>query len=99
MSPDTVYRHAGLVCSHLNRPAPKKVTKAQLEKGKKELLAIRGVTESTVHQLLQAGIIDTAGLLAADPRNAALQAGLPEESLKNLQALARTKLENAIIQL
>ncbi len=99
VSPDTVYRHAGLVCSHLNRPAPKKVTKAQLEKGKKELLAIRGVTESTVHQLLQAGIIDTAGLLAADPRNAALQAGLPEESLKNLQALARTKLENAIIQL
>ncbi|OPY38248.1 MAG: Reverse gyrase [Methanoregula sp. PtaU1.Bin051] len=99
VSPDTVYRHAGLVCKYLNLPVPKKVTKAQLEKGRKELLAIRGVNESIINLLLMAGIIDTASLLAADPRTSAMQAGLPEESIRKLQTLARKKLENAIIQL
>jgi DNA topoisomerase-1 len=99
LSPDTVYRHTSLICKHLNRPVPKKVTKTQLEKGRKELLAIRGISENSVQLLLQAGITDTASLLAADPKSSAKITGMPEESFRDMQAIARKKLDNAIIQI
>ena len=35
MSPATVQRHVGLVCTYLKKPVPKKFTKPQIERGKK----------------------------------------------------------------
>ena len=99
ISPDTVFRHTVLVCNYLNRPAPKKVSKSQIEKGKKELLAIRGVTESLVRSLFPAGIHDIATLLAADPGDASARSGVPEETVRSCQSLARKRLENAVIEL
>ena len=49
---DTVYRHSDLVCRYLKLPVPKKMTKIQLEKGKKELLTIRGITTAMIIPLL-----------------------------------------------
>jgi DNA topoisomerase-1 len=99
ISLDTVYRHAGIICKHLNLPVPAKVTKAQIEKGKKELLAIRGITEAVTQQLVSAGITDTASLISADPHEAAKPSGMEEEAIRKLQALAKKKLETAVIQI
>jgi len=99
VSPDTVYRHAGIICKHLNRPVPAKVTKAQIERGRKELLAIRGITEAVTRQLVRSGITDTASLIAADPCEASKQAGMEEEAIRKLQALAKKKIETAVIQI
>ncbi len=99
MSPDTVFRHAGLVCKHLNRPAPVKISKTRIEKGKKELLAIRGITEAMIRKLSSAGIHDTETLLSADPRDAATRSGIPEATILNCQALAKKRLDNAVIEL
>jgi hypothetical protein len=96
---DTVYRHCGMICSHLDRQVPKKVTKLQLEKGKKELLSIRGVTETMIVPLLLAGIVDIAGLLAADPTTAGARSGIPAESIRAFQAVIKKRLAAAVIQL
>ena len=37
ISPDTVHRHVELVCAALDRPAPRRTTKVQLERGRAEL--------------------------------------------------------------
>jgi DNA topoisomerase-1 len=99
MSTDTVYRHAGLVCNYLNLPAPKKISKAQVEKGKKELLAIRGMTESTIRQLSLAGIHDISGLIGADIPAASARSAIPEETIRLFKSLAEKRLKNAIIEL
>lgn len=99
ISPDTVYRHAGLICKYLNLPAPVKIGRGQIEKGKKELLAIKGVTEAITVRLLNAGIHDLSTLLAADIPDAAARSGLSEDSIRIFQMLARKKLDNAIIEL
>jgi DNA topoisomerase-1 len=99
ISPDTVYRHAGLVCKYLNRPAPKKVTKNQLEKGRKELMTIRGITEPVTRQLLRAGIVDAGSLLTADARHAASETGIQEQKIRDYQDFVRKKMADAIIQL
>ncbi|MCX6686308.1 MAG: DNA topoisomerase I [Methanoregula sp.] len=98
ISLETVYRHAELVCSALRCPVPKKITKLQLEKGRKELLAIRGITSALIRPLLQAGIVDVPGLLAASPDTAAASSGIPGDTIRKLQAAAKKRLETAVIQ-
>jgi len=56
-----------MACRHLGRPAPAKVTKTALERGRKELLAVPGIGEATVEKLYLAGIYDAATLREADP--------------------------------
>ena len=99
MSSDTVFRHTGLVCAYLGRPAPVKISKVQIEKGKKELLAIRGMTEPVIRTLSSAGIYNLENLIHADPHDAAARSGLTEDKLRSFQDLARKRLENAIIEL
>jgi DNA topoisomerase-1 len=95
----TVYRHADLVCGYLKRPAPKKMTKLQLEKSRKELMAIPGMTEGMILPLLQAGVADILGLLAADPTTLAGQTGLPKEKISRLQVSAKKIKDNEIIRI
>ena len=99
ISLDTVYRHAGLVCGHLKRPAPKKMTKLQLEKGRKELMAIRGMSDAMILPLLQAGIADASGLLAADIKTVSASTGIPFDTISGLQASARKIKDNEIIRI
>jgi DNA topoisomerase-1 len=99
ISLDTVYRHAGLVCRHINRPVPGKVTKLQLEKGRKELLTIHGMTELITGQLLLAGIVDGTGLLSADPECIAARTGIPAETIRNFQELIKKKADSAVIRI
>ncbi len=81
INPETVHKHVDLVCSHLGRPTPAKITKAVLERGRKELLAIPGIGEATVQRLYLAGIYDTATLREADPEKVSSITGIAEARL------------------
>jgi DNA topoisomerase-1 len=99
ISPDTVYRHVEMVCSFLKYPVPKKMTKLQLEKSKKELMAIRGMTDAMILPMLQAGVVDTGTLLAADVKTLSASSGIPQEKISDLQTSAKRIKENAIIRI
>ncbi|MDO9550157.1 MAG: DNA topoisomerase, partial [Methanoregula sp.] len=99
VSPATVQRHVDLVCTALNKPVVKKVPKARTEKGKKELLAIRGITESVVEKLSHAGITNTATLLSADAGTVAAASGITLQKIKDFQGVIQKKKDTAIIQI
>lgn len=97
MSLGTVQKHVGLVHKALNKPMPKKVSKSQTEKGRKELLTIRGLGEQSAEKLILAGIIDGKSLLAADPAAVAAETGIPAQKIREYQTVFRKKKE--IIQI
>ncbi len=86
ISPDTVHRHVELVCAALGRPAPKRTTKVQIERGRAELLAIPGVGETTIEKLYSGGVYDAETLARADPRAVAEGSGLPVRKIQDFQA-------------
>jgi hypothetical protein len=86
-----------MVCKARGKPAPKKVTKNQTEKGRKELLTIKGVTQPVAEKLILAGVTDGKSLLAADPKAVAKGSGITEQKIRDFQALFKKKKD--IIQL
>jgi DNA topoisomerase-1 len=82
INPETVHKHAEMVCRHLGRPPQKKITKALFERGRQELLAVPGVGEATVEKLSLAGIYDAATLREADPGEAATITGIPAARIR-----------------
>ncbi len=86
ISPDTVYRHIGTVASALGRPVPEKVSRAQYEKGKREILGIRGVTESAREALLRAGVYNIETLHETDESTISCRSGLPRERVRELRS-------------
>jgi hypothetical protein len=99
MSPATVQRHVDLVCAYLKKPVPKKFTNLQIERGKKELLGIRGITRAEMENLSRAGIINATTLLLADAGKVAADSGITLEKIKEFRAAIQKKKDNAIIQL
>ncbi len=99
MSAATVQRHVDLVCTFLNKPVVKKIPKASAQKGKKELLAIKGVTEATIERLSLAGIFNTTALLSADAEKVARDSAITIEKIKELQAAIKKKKDTAVIQI
>jgi DNA topoisomerase-1 len=70
------------VCGALGAKAPRKVQKAQVEKGRQELLAIPGLGEATLEKLHRAGILDRDGLSSADPDQLAQKTGIPAGDIR-----------------
>ena len=99
MSLSTVQRHVEKVCEYLNKPAPKKFSRLQIERGKKQLLAIRGVSESMLEKLSRADIIDAESLLAANAAEVARRSGITEGKIGEFQKVLQKKKETAVIQL
>lgn len=99
MSSSTIQRHVAMVCQYLNKPVPKKYSKQQLERGKKQLLAIKGLSETAIEKLLKAGIIDADALLATDAEKAAGETGITAQKIRDYQAIIRKKRDNAVIQI
>jgi DNA topoisomerase-1 len=99
MSPGTVQRHVDLVCTYLKRPVPKKYTKLQVERGRKELLKIRGITPSVVEKLVPAGIINATLLLESDADTVAAETGIPAHTIREYQAAIQKKRDTAVIQI
>ena len=99
VSPATVQRHVDMICTALNKPVPKKVPKAKVQKGKKELLAIKGISDAMIEKLSRAGITDTANLLGADTEKVARESGIAPGKVKELQLAIKKKKDTAIIQI
>ena len=97
MSLGTVQKHVAMVCKALDKPAPKKVSKLQTEKGRKELLTIKGLGEQAAGKLILAGVTDGKSLMAADPEIVAGNTGIPEQKIRDYQAIFKKKKD--IIQL
>jgi predicted RecB family nuclease len=75
------------------------MTKLQLEKSRKELMAIPGMAKEMILPLLQAGVADILGLLAADPKTLSGQTGLQHEKISRLQVSAKKIKDNEIIRI
>jgi len=99
MSSGTVQKHVDLVCTYLKKPVPKKVSKIQVERGKKELLKIKGIDAAVIGRLAPAGIINASALLEADADTVAAQTGIPAHKIREYQAAIQKKRDTAIIQL
>jgi len=99
MSLSTVQKHVDKVCTYLKKPVPKKFSKLQIERGKKQLLAVSGLSTPQVEKLFKVGIVDGDALLAADPVSVAAAAGIPEQKIRDYQKVLRRKKDTAIIQL
>jgi DNA topoisomerase-1 len=99
ISLDTVYRHAELVCTSLKCPVPKKITRLQIEKSKKDFMTVRGITEAMVLPLLQAGIVDVSALLAADATTLSAGTGIPIEKISGFKAVIQRMKDREIIQI
>ena len=97
MSLGTVQKHVALVCKALDKPEPKKVSKIQTEKGRKELLTIKGLTRQSAEKLILAGVTTGKSLLAADPKVVAKVSGIPEQKIRDYQTIFKKKKD--IIQL
>jgi DNA topoisomerase-1 len=97
MSLSTVQKHVEMVCKALNKPAPKKVSKLQIEKGRKELLTIKGLGEAAAEKMILAGVTDGKSFMAADPKAVAIDTGIPEQKIRDYQTIFRKKKD--IIQL
>jgi DNA topoisomerase-1 len=99
MSPGTVQRHVDLVCTYLKKPVPKKYTKLQLERGKKELLKIKGIDTALIEKLSPSGIINASALLEADADKIAAETGIPAHKIREYQEAIQKKRDSAVIQL
>jgi DNA topoisomerase-1 len=95
ISPDTVYRHIELVATARGKPAPKKIPKAQIERGREELLAVPGLGESALEKLYRAGIFDGQRLMEKNAVDIAQKSGLPEEKVRDLQKMIRAPKERS----
>jgi DNA topoisomerase-1 len=78
INPETVHKHVDLVCRHLGRPTPPKITRQAIERGRKELLEIPGLGEATLQRLYLAGVYDAKTLLEADPEMVSSITGIPK---------------------
>jgi DNA topoisomerase-1 len=99
MSVGTVNRHMALVCEYLHRPVPVTLPKKRVEKGRKELLSIKGLTSTVADKLITAGVINGDSLLAADAHKLSTMTDVDEDKIRTFQTIMRKKQENAIIQL
>jgi DNA topoisomerase-1 len=99
MSSATVQRHVDLVCTSLNKPTIKKLPTTKVKKGKKDLLAIKGITDAIIEKLFLSGIPDTTALLLADAEKVACNTGIATGKIREFQAAIQKKKDTAIIQI
>ena len=78
---------------------PVKIPRARIEKGRKELLSIKGLTGTMAEKLASAGVINGDKLLAADAGKLSAITGIDAEKIRNYQSLLRKKREDGIIRI
>jgi hypothetical protein len=99
MTPATVQRHVELVCTYLKKPVPKKFSQQQIDRGKKELLAIKGLDTAMLEKLSRTGIINATLLLEADAAKLAAETGIMAHVIQDFQKAIRKKRDTAVIQI
>jgi len=70
-----------------------------MQKCKKELLAIKGISDAIREKLSLAGITSTAALLSADAETVARNSGIATGKIKEFQAAIQKKKDTAVIQI
>ena len=87
----TVQRHVDMMARSRGETPPPRYTKAQVRKGEKELRSVPGLTSTALGKLRDAGVINGTFLLAGDPGALAGRTGIPEEKIRNFQAVLRER--------
>lgn len=82
ISLETVQRHVAKVCEGMGVMPPGRITRAAVETGRAELLAIPGLGEASYERLLRAGIIDGGRLSCADPEQVAVLTGIAADKIR-----------------
>jgi DNA topoisomerase I len=85
VSIETAGKHITLIAQALKKEPPTKLTKKHLEKGREELLQIKGISEAMLEQFYLAGIIDFKSLKTANPEKTAKVSGISKEKIKQFQ--------------
>jgi DNA topoisomerase-1 len=85
IKPETVWKHASGVCNGMGVAPPEKVTATMVEKGRTDLLEIKGLNETMLEKFYLAGIIDPAGLKTANVGNLVKITGIPKEKIRAFQ--------------
>ncbi|MDD1718032.1 MAG: helix-hairpin-helix domain-containing protein, partial [Methanoregulaceae archaeon] len=88
LSPETVHRHVETAARALGTPIPEKFTKAQIERGKRSLLAVQGLGEATMERLLKAGVVNAGQLAGTDAETLAGKTGIPVGKIREYQKRA-----------
>ncbi|MFH0966624.1 MAG: DNA topoisomerase I, partial [Methanobacteriota archaeon] len=86
ISVETVSKHITLVAESLKSDPPVKISKKHLEKGREELMSLKGTGEAILEQLYKAGIIDLKTLSLANVDKAAKKSGLTKDKIRQFQA-------------
>lgn len=82
---DTVYKHVNKVCEGAGANPPEKVSKKELESGRKELLSIEGLGDAMLEKLYMAGIINKEKLCKANPEQVFRLTGISAEKITSFQ--------------
>ncbi len=86
VSIETVTKHLAMIAEALNKPVPEKISKKTFEKGREELLAVKGLDEEHLQKLYKTGIYDKKTLLQANPETVAKEVGIPRDKFSRIKA-------------
>jgi DNA topoisomerase-1 len=95
LSLDTVQRHVEMVAEARGKSPPARFTRTQVALGRKDLLSIRGLTETELSELHRAGIINGLLLLAADPETLSAKTGITPGKIRDYQAVLQERAKKA----
>jgi DNA topoisomerase-1 len=95
ISLDTVQKHVGLVALAKGKTPPVRYTKAQVAKGREELLSLPGLKEEELLRLRKAGIISGMLLLGSDPVGVGERTGISPEKVRRFQAVMQERAKKA----
>jgi DNA polymerase/3'-5' exonuclease PolX len=90
-----VQKHIGLIASAKGKAAPVRYTKAQVAKGREELLSIPGLKEEYLRKLHKAGIIGGLFLLESDPAVLGDRTGISVDTIRRFQSAVRERAKKA----
>ncbi len=88
VSIETVGKHIALIAEAFKAKPPVKISKKSFEKGREELLALKGLNESMLEQMYLAGIYDLKSLKAITIDSAAKASGISKDKIKQFKAAA-----------
>ncbi|MDD1706068.1 MAG: DNA topoisomerase I [Methanoregulaceae archaeon] len=95
ISLETVQKHVGLVASAKGKAPPPRYTKAQVAKGREELLSLPGLNEEELRRLRKAGIVSGILLLGSDPAALGGRTGIATEKIRRFQAVLQERAKRA----
>jgi DNA topoisomerase-1 len=89
ISVETVTKHFTLIAEALKADLPVKISNKQFEKGREELLSLKGAGEVVLEQFYSAGIVNLKTLIEANPDLAANKSGLSKDKIRQFQAASQ----------